>query len=125
MQQMKNLLCFDLGTPAAVAADHSSPEAPIIRWNVKEESEVKQIMWRLHRSLTAWKLKVCVDAMKVRPIDLATLAQVTSVQFASVELVETAASCLDERTKEVEKDESKDSKRCCSLSECEDQSAER
>ena len=74
---------FDLGVLAPVAADHSSPEAPIIRWNVKEESEVKQIMWRLHRCLPAWKLKVCIDAMKVRPIDLAVLAQETSVQFAS------------------------------------------
>ena len=90
---------LNLGVPAAVAADHSSPKAPIIRWNVKEESEIKQIMWRLHRSLPAWKLKVCIDAMKVRPVDLAALALETSVQFASVELVETAASCLDEITK--------------------------
>ena len=69
------------GAPSAVAADLSSPEAPIIRWKVKEESEVKQITWRLHRSLPAWKLKVCIDAMKVRPVDLTKLAQETSVQF--------------------------------------------
>ena len=49
----------NLGVSAPVAADHNSPEAPIICWNVKEESEVKQTMWRLHRSLPAWKLKVC------------------------------------------------------------------
>ena len=66
-------------------------------------------MWRLHHSSPAWKLKVCIDAMKARPIDLTTLAQETSVQFASVELVEMAANCLDEITKEMEKDESKDS----------------
>ena len=66
-------------------------------------------MWRLHHSSPAWKLKVCIDAMNVRPIDLTTLAQETSVQFASVELVEMAANCLDEITKEMEKDESKDS----------------
>ena len=52
---------------------------------------------------------MCIDAMKARPVDLSSLAQETSVQFASVELVEMAANCLDEITKEMEKDESKDS----------------
>ena len=47
--------------------------------------------------------------MKIRPIDLTTLAQTTGVQFESDELVEMAASCLDEITKEMEKEESKDS----------------
>ena len=84
--------------------DRSNPEAPAIRWKVKEKSEVRQIMWRLHHSSPAWKLKVCIEAMKVRPIDLTALAQETSVQFASAELVEMAASCLDEMTIEVEKD---------------------
>ena len=102
---MKNLL-----SPVHVRRlDHSNPEAPAIRWKVKEKSEIRQIMWRLHHSSPAWKLKVCIDAMKVRPIDLTTLAQETSVQLASVELVEMAANCLDEITKETEKDESKDS----------------
>ena len=76
---------------------------------MKEKSEVGQIMWRLHDSSPAWKLKVCIEAMKARPIDLTTLAQETGVLFASVELVEIAANCLDEITKEMEKDESKDS----------------
>ena len=52
---------------------------------------------------------MCIDALKVKPVDLLSSAQVTSVQFASVELLEKAASCLDEITKEMEKDESKDS----------------
>ena len=93
----------------AATVDQSSPVAPTIRWKVKEKSEVRQTMWRFHHSSPAWKLKVCVDAMKVRPVDLSSLAQETSVQFASVELVEMAASCLGEITKEMEKDESKDS----------------
>ena len=100
---------FSACAPIAVAVDHSSPEAPTIRWKVKEKSEIRQIMWRLHHSSPAWKLKVCINAMKVRPVDLATLAQETSVQFTSVELVEMAANCVDEITKEMEKDESKDS----------------
>ena len=89
--------------------DQSSLEPQTIRWNVREKSEVRQTMWRLHHCSPAWKLKVCIDAMKTRPVDLSRLAQETSVQFASVELVETAANCLDEITKEMEKDESKDS----------------
>ena len=100
---------FSACAAIAAAVDDSRPEAPAIRWKVKEESEVRQTMWRLHHSSPAWKLKVCIDAMKARPIDLATLAQATSVQFASVELVELAANCLDEISKEMEKDESKDS----------------
>ena len=107
---MKNLLSLARACAAiAAAVDHSNPEAPAIRWKVKEKSEVRQTMWRLRHSSPAWKLKVCIDAMKARPIDLTTLAQETSVQFASVELVEMAANCLDEITKEMEKDESKDS----------------
>ena len=47
--------------------------------------------------------------MKVRPVDLSSLAQKTSVKFASVELVEMAVRCLDEITAEMKKDESKDS----------------
>ena len=60
-------------------------------------------------SSPAWKLKVCSDALQARPIDLSTLAQETGAQFASVELVEMAAKCLNEVTREMEKDESKDS----------------
>ena len=72
---------------------------PQLFWKVKEKSEVRPVMWRLHHSSPAWKLKVCIEAMKARPIDLTTLAQETGVQFASAELVETAANCLDEITK--------------------------
>ena len=100
---------FGACAATAAAVDQSSPEAPTIRWKVKEKSEVRQTMWRLHHSSPAWKLKVCIDAMKAGPVDLSSLAQETSVQFASVELVEMAANCLDEITKEMEKDESKDS----------------
>ena len=99
----------DYGIPAPVAVDHSNPVAPVIRWKVKEESEIKLIMRRFHHSTPAWKLKMCIDAMKVRPVDLASLAQETGVQFASVELVEAAVSCLEEITKEMEKDESQGS----------------
>ena len=97
------------GCVAIPAEVDRNPEAPAICWKVKEESEVRQIMRRLHHRSPAWKLNVCLEAMKVRPIDLTILAQETNVQFASAELVEMAASCLDEITKELEKDESRES----------------
>ena len=100
---------FVANATAAPAEDLSGMEPQTIRWNVREKSEVKLTMWRLHRCMPAWKLKICIDAMKVRPVDLSSLAQETSVQFASEELVEMAASCLDEITAEMRKDESKDS----------------
>ena len=40
--------------------------------------------------------------MKVRPVDLSSLAQETGVKFASAELVEMAVHCLDEITAEDE-----------------------
>ena len=99
---------FGASVTTAAAVDQSSIEPQTIRWNVREKSEVRPTMWRLHHCSPAWKLKICVDAMKARPVDLSSLAQETSVRFASVELVEMAATCLDEITKEMEKDESKD-----------------
>ena len=100
---------FGASVATAAAVDQSSLEPQTVRWNVREKSEVRPTMWRLHHCSPAWKLKVCIYAMKARPVDLSSLAQETSVQFASVELVEMAANCLDEITKETEKDESKDS----------------
>ena len=50
---------------------------------------------KLIHSSPAWKLKTCIDAMKVRPVDLSWLAQTTGVRFASDELVELAAECLE------------------------------
>ena len=43
--------------------------------------------------------------MKVRPVDLSSLAQTTSVRFASVELVEMAAHCLEKITAEMKQDD--------------------
>ena len=102
-------IVFGASAITATAVDQYDIEPQTIRWNVKEKSEVRPTMWRLHHSSPAWKLKICIDAMKVRPVDLSSLAQKTSVRFASDELVEMAASCLDEITAEMRKDESKDS----------------
>ena len=99
---------FGASVATTAAVDQSSIEPQTIRWNVREKSEVGPTMWRLHHCSPAWKSKICIDAMKARLVDSLSLAQETSVQFASVELVEMAANCLDEITKEMEKDESKD-----------------
>ena len=32
-------------------------------------------MWQLHHRMPAWKLRACIDALQVRPIDLAALAE--------------------------------------------------
>ena len=93
---------------ASVANTPAAPEPDIppqtVRWNVRNKEEVRMIMLRLHRSSPDWKLKICIEAMKVRPIDLSLLAKETSVMFASNELVEMAACCLEKMTAEMKKD---------------------
>ena len=102
-------IVFGTSAVIATAVDQFDVGPQTIRWSVKEKTEVRSIMWRLHHSSPAWKLKICIDAMKVRPVDLSSLAQKTSVMFASAELVEMAVRCLDEIAAEMKKDESKDS----------------
>ena len=63
-------------------------------------------MWQLHHRMPAWKLKACTEVLQVRPIDLAAVAESTGIQFATDELIEVAAKCLDEFSKEVVKDDS-------------------
>ena len=80
-------------------------EPQTIRWSVMQKSEVRQTMLRLYHSSPAWKLKTCIDAMKVRPVDLPSLAQTTSVNFASVDLVEEAAHCLERIAAELKQED--------------------
>ena len=94
-------------TCATTATTDRQPdiEPQTIRWNVKEKTEVRPTMWQLYHSSPAWKLKTCVDAMKVRPVDLPSLAQTTGVSFASDELVEMAAHCFEKIIAEMEQDD--------------------
>ena len=74
------------GVTSAVAASAASQpdiEPQTVRWNVREKAEVRTTMWRFHHSTPAWKLKTCINAMKVRPLDLSSLAKETGVRFAS------------------------------------------
>ena len=99
--------CVCAAVPAATnEGDTDVPEPPTVRWKVKENSEIRPLMWQLQHRMPAWKLKACVDALQVRPVDLAVLIETTGVQFASAELVEVTAKCLEEITKEVARDES-------------------
>ena len=61
-----------VGTSAVAtsAASQSDIEPQTIRLNVKEKADVRPTMWRFHHSSPAWKLKICIDAMRVRPIEL-------------------------------------------------------
>ena len=52
--------------------------------------------------MPAWKLKICHEALRVNPVDLGRITEVTGIQFATVELVEVAVQCLNEIAKEIE-----------------------
>ena len=91
---------------ASTEGNDDIPEAPTIRWKVNEIAETRLLMWQLRHRMPAWKLKACTEAMQVKPVDLAALAEATGIQFASVELVEVAAKCLDEITKEMANNDS-------------------
>ena len=103
----------ELVVSSACAADTAAtnegkdaiPEAPTIRWKVKEISETRLLMRQLRHRMPAWKLKACVEALQASPVDLAAIAEAKGVQFATVELVEVAAKCLDEITKEMAKED--------------------
>ena len=51
---------FGASAITATAADQFDIEPQTIRWNVKEKTEVRPTMWRLHHSSPAWKLKICM-----------------------------------------------------------------
>ena len=69
---------------ATTEGNDDIPEAPTIRWKVNEIAETRLLMWQLHHRMPAWKLKACTEAMQVKPVDLATLAEATGIQFASL-----------------------------------------
>ena len=44
--------------------------------------------------MPAWKLPNCIQALNAQPVDLAHIAEVIEIQFASDGLVAVAAKCL-------------------------------
>ena len=72
--------------PALVGEnDDSKIETPNARWKAEDVDQAK-LMQHMHRRIPAWKMKVCTEALYADPIDLARVAEVTEIQFATVEL---------------------------------------
>ena len=77
-------------------SNDAAPEIPIVRWRAREVPETRLLMRQLQNRMPAWKLKTCNEALRVTLVDLARIAEVTGIQFDTVELVEVAVKCLDE-----------------------------
>ena len=98
----------DQGCPAAAdtatfdGSNDAKPKAPTIRWRVGDDAETRLLTRQLHQRMPAWKLKICAEAVRATPVDLARLIEVTGIQIATVELVEVAVQCLNEIAKEIE-----------------------
>ena len=39
----------------------------------------------MHRRIPAWKLKLCAEVLNASPADLTRIAELTEIQFATVE----------------------------------------
>ena len=92
-------------TTATNEGDDDAIEIPTIRWKVKELPETRLLMRQLHRRMPAWKLKARAEALRASPVDLSAIAETTGVQFATEELVDVAAKCLDEVASEMAKED--------------------
>ena len=77
-------------------SNDAAPEIPTARWRAREVAETRLLMRQLQNRMPAWKLKTCNEALRVIPVDLARIVEVTGIQFDTVELVEVAVKCLDE-----------------------------
>ena len=73
-----------------------------IRRRANDASEAGLLTRQMYKRIPAWKLKMCVEALNARPIDHTHITEVTDIQFASDELVDAAAQCLDDLAKETE-----------------------
>ena len=83
-------------------SNDAAPEIPTIRWRAREVTETRLLTRQLQNHMPAWKLKTCIEALRADPIDLARIAEVTGIQFDTVELVKVAVKCLDEIANELE-----------------------
>ena len=92
----------DTATFDGSVEQEADPKAPTIRWKAKNTTEAKLYVRQMHRRIPAWKLKLCVEALNTRPINLARIAEVTEIQFETDDLVDVAAQCLVDIAKEME-----------------------
>ena len=70
--------------------------------------EARLLIRQMHARVQAWKLQPCVQALSARPIDLAYIAEVTDILFASEELVSVSAKCSADLARESNVDTSVD-----------------
>ena len=78
----------------------TTSKAPAVRRKANDALQARLLVRQMHRRIPAWKLKLCVEALNARPIDLARIAEVTEIQFVTEELVDVAAQCLVEIAKD-------------------------
>ena len=83
-------------------SNDAASRAPAVRWKARDAAEAKLFVRQKHRRIPAWKLKPCTEALNASPVDLVRIAEVTEIQFATVELVDVAIQCLIEIAKEIE-----------------------
>ena len=57
----------------------AAPEIPTVRWRAREVAETRLLMQQLHNRMPAWKLKTCDEALRITPVDLARIAEVTGI----------------------------------------------
>ena len=90
------------GTATLDESKNAAPRAPTVCWKARDAAEAKLFVQQMHRCIPAWKLKLCIEALNASSVDLARIAEVTEIQFATVELVDVAVRCLIEIAKEIE-----------------------
>ena len=89
VQQIQPCVCDE--------SNDAAPEIPTVRWRAREVAETRLLMRQLQNRMPAWKLKTCNEALRVTPVDLARIAEVTGIQFDTVELVKKWQSSVSMR----------------------------
>ena len=93
-------------TPNVNEEQETTSKASTVRWKANDAPQARLLVRQMHRRIPAWKLKLCVEALNARPIDLVRIAEVIEIQFATEELFDVATQCLTEIAKEMESTDS-------------------
>ena len=73
----------DMVTFDATVEQDADLKDSAIRCKARDASEAKLFVRQMHRRVSAWKLKLCIEALNARPIDLVRIAEVTEIQFGT------------------------------------------
>ena len=88
-------MCAD--TVTVDGSNVAATKASTVRWKARDAAEARLFVQQMHRRIPAWKLKLCTEALNASPVDLAHIAEVTEIQFATVELVDVASPNVSPR----------------------------